>query len=151
MNRPTDGGIRKYFKSPATDSPRPPISPHDDPAKLAPELFDESSVSSSSSSPKMPIVQRSDPFDLNVPPLPPQYQLIPFPVNISQSEQFLIHDTIPFLFRGKCGIPLVDALGKRCNDVDRRDSPTATSNSFTLRLRVGTPAPRTVILNGQLT
>ena len=99
----------------------------------------------------MPIVQWSDPFDLNIPPVPPQYRLIPFPVNISQSEQFLIHDTIPFLFRGKCGIPLVDALGKRCNDVDRRDSPTVTSDSFTLRLRVGTPAPLTVILNGQLT
>ena len=83
-------------------------------------------------------------------PLPPQYQLIPFPVNISQSEQFLIHDTI-LLFRGKRVIPLVDALEKRCDDLDRRDSSKATSNIFTLRLGVGTPAPRTVILNGRLT
>jgi len=147
-NRPSANTLRRYFKALTTDSQLPPISPRDDPAKLglAPELFSDSFISISSSSPKppsppeIPIVQRSDPFDLNIPPLPPQYQLIPFPVNISRSEQFLVHDTIPFLFRGKRGIPLADALEKRCDDLDGRDSPTATSNSFTLRLRVG-PLP----------
>ena len=138
VNRPSAKGLRRYFKALATDSPLPPISPRDDPARLglAPELFDDSFMSVSSSSPETPIVQRSDPFDFDVPPLPPQYQLIPFPINISRSEQFLVHDTIPFLFRGKRGIPLAAALEKRCDDLDGRDSPTATSNSFTLRLRV---------------
>ena len=145
-NRPSASGLRRYSKALTTDNPLPPISPRNDPAKLAPELFDDSFISISSSSPKLPsppetpVVQRSDPFELNIPPLPPQYQLIPFPVNISRSEQFLVHDIIPFLFRGKRGIPLADALEKRCDDLDGRDSPTATSNSFTLRLRVsGSP------------
>jgi len=145
VNRPSAKGLRRYLKVLTTDDgPLPPLSPHDDPAKLtlAPELFDGSFVSTPSSSPKTPsppqsaIVQRSDPFDLAVPPLPPQYQLIPFPVNTTRAEQFLVHDTIPFVFRGKRGIPLADALEKRCDDLGGRDSPTATSNSFTLRLRV---------------
>ena len=145
VGRPSAKGLRKYFEALTTDNPLPPISPRNDPTKLklAPELFDDSFTSISPSSPKAlpppetPIVQRSDPFDLNIPPLPPRYQLIPFPVNINRSEQFLVHDTIPFLFRGKRGIPLADALEKRYDELDGRDSPTATSNSFTLRLRVG--------------
>ena len=145
VNRPSARGLRKYFQALTTDSPLPPVSQRNDSTKLtlAPELFDENFISISSSSsevsppPETPIIQRSDPFDRNIPPLPPQYQLIPFPVNVNRSEQFLVHDTIPFLFRGKRGIPLADALEKRCDDLDRKDSPTATSNSFTLRLRVG--------------
>ena len=144
VNRPSAQGLRRYFKALATDAPLPPLSPRDDPTglKLAPELFDDTFISAPSQSPKTPsppespIVQRSDPFDLNIPPLPPQYQLIPFPINTSRAEQFLVHDTIPFVFRGKRGIPLADALEKRCDDLEGRDSPTATSNSFTLRLRV---------------
>lgn len=147
VNRPSARGLRKYFQALTTDSPLPPVSQRNDSTKLtlAPELFDENFISISSSSsevsppPETPIIQRSDPFDRNIPPLPPQYQLIPFPVNVNRSEQFLVHDTIPFLFRGKRGIPLADALEKRCDDLDRKDSPTATSNSFTLRLRVGAP------------
>ena len=147
VNRPSARGLRKYFQALTTDSPLPPVSQRNDSTKLtlAPELFDENFISISSSSsevsppPETPIIQRSDPFDRNIPPLPPQYQLIPFPVNVNRSEQFLVHDTIPFLFRGKRGIPLTDALEKRCDDLDRKDSPTATSNSFTLRLRVGAP------------
>ena len=145
VGRPSAKGLRKYFQALKTASPLPPISPRNDPTKLrlAPELFDDSFTSISLSPPKAPpppetpIVQQSGPFDLNVPPLPPQYQLIPFPANVGRSEQFLVHDTIPFLFRGKRGIPLADALENRCDELDGRDSPMATSNSFTLRLRVG--------------
>lgn len=144
VNRPSAKRLRRYFKALTTDSPLPLLSPRDDPGKLklAPELFDDSFISAPSPSPKppsppeSPIVQRSDPFDLNIPPLPPQYQLIPFPINTNRGEQFLVHDTIPFVFRGKRGIPLTDALEKRCDDLEGRDSPTATSNRFTLRLRV---------------
>jgi len=157
VNRPSAKGLRRYFKALTTDDgPLPPLSPRDDQARsvLAPELFDDNFVLAPSPSPKTPsppqsaIVQRSDPFDLDVPPLPPQYQLIPFPVNTTRAEQFLVHDTIPFVFRGKRGIPLADALEKRCDDLDGKDSPTATSNSFTLRLRVRR-APR--FLNNYLT
>ena len=145
VNRPSAKGLRRYFEALTTDNPLPPLSPRDDGAKLelAPELFDDSFISIPAPPPKLqsppespPIVQRSDPFDLNIPPLPPQYQLIPFPINTSRAEQFLVHDTITFLFRGKRGIPLADALEKRCDDLEGRDSPTATSNRFALRLRV---------------
>ena len=144
VNRPSAKGLRRCFKALTTDNPLPPLSPRDDPERLrlAPELFDDSFISIPCPSPKpppppeSPIVRRSDPFDLNIPPLPPQYQLIPFPINTNRGEQFLVHDTIPFLFRGKRGIPLTDALEKRCDDLEGRDSPTATSNRFTLRLRV---------------
>lgn len=144
VNRPSAKDLRRYLKALTTNSPLPPLSPHDDPGKLklAPELFDDSFISTPSPSPKppsppeSPIVQRSDPFDFNIPPLPPQYQLIPFPINTSRTEQFLVHDTIPFVFRGRRGVPLADALEKRCDDLEGRDLPTATSNSFMLRLRV---------------
>ena len=144
VNRPSAKGLRRYFKALTTDDPLPPLSPRDDPEKLklAPELFDDDFISTPSrlpkppSPPESPIVQRSDPFDLKIPPLPPQYQLIPFPINTNRGEQFLVHDTIPFVFRGQRGIPLADALEKRCDDLEGRDSPTATSNRFMLRLRV---------------
>ena len=144
VNRPSAKGLQRYLKALTTDSLLPPLSPRDDPTKpkLAPELFDDNFISTPSPStnlpspPESPIVQRPDPFDLNVPPLPPQYQLIPFPINVNRGEQFLVHDTIPFVYQGKRGIPLADALEKRYDDLDGRNSPTATSNSFMLRLRV---------------
>lgn len=148
VNRPSASGLRKYFKALTAESALPPLSPCDDPGrlKLAPDLFDDSFLSppDSSSGPPSPpgsvVVQRPEPFDLNVPPLPPHYQLIPFPVNISRTEQFLVHDTIAFVFHGRRGIPLTDALEKRCEGLDGKDSPTdaatTDSNSFTLRLRV---------------
>lgn len=154
VSRPSATRLRRYLKALVTESAPPPLSLSDDPSKLklAPELFDDSFISTPTPSYRPPspsesaIVQRADPFDLNVPPLPPQYQLIPFPINISKTEQFLVHDTITFVFRGKRGIPLADALEKRCDGLDGRDSPTDSattdSNSFTLRLRVCTKSSK---------
>ena len=150
VNRPSATGLRRYFEALVTGGPLPPLLSGNDPERLAPELFDNNFVSIPLPSPvppsppeATPLVRRPDPFDFaTIPPLPPQYQLIPFPLNISKTEPFLVHDTIPFVFRDERGIPLADALEKRFNDLEGRDTPTdtptANSNSFTLRLRVRT-------------
>lgn len=74
VNRPSAGGLRRYFKASTTDTPLPPISPCDDPAKLrlGPEFSDDSFISIPSLSPKpLPpetsIVQLFSSFDLHIP------------------------------------------------------------------------------------
>lgn len=151
VNRPSAVRLRKYFEALVTESPLPSLPSGNDPETLAPELFNDNFVSiplpipspEPPSPPEGTLVRRPDPFDFaTISLLPPQYQLIPFPLNISRTEPFLVHDTIPFVFRDKRGIPLVDALEKRFDGLDGRDTPTdtptANSNSFTLRLRVRT-------------
>ena len=71
VNQPSAGG---HFKALTTDTPVPPISPRDDPAKLrlGPEFSDDSFISIPSLSPKpLPpetsIVQRFSSFDLHIP------------------------------------------------------------------------------------
>ena len=99
------------------------------PAKLAPELFDESFISSSSSSPKtplppeMPIVQRSDPFNLNIPPLPLQYQLIPFPGQLFLPQCGLRADVFMYHFRYVFHVPLCRFPSRMCSSNRPRHGP----------------------------